>query len=172
MLNTVKEVVEKYTITTSTTGERWRIDLPYDRMLCMLNEIFQLKKTPCEYLRFTPFYENIKISGSPPEFEFEEYMFFVEFRDKVSETDKEIFFKECCKPFDTIYSEPYPDSPENQFFLCEYGNEVYFAQCLNKYMSYLKNEALVKMHKRVENVFNVAKENLYFGCICFEVHCR
>lgn len=130
-----------------------------DKMLYIVHKICDTKKTPENYFRITPFYKN---AVDVPKMwnEFDEYMFFIEFRDSVTDNDRKKFIEEECSQ----------SVPEKLLYLCERGDADYFNKSLNTYMDYMVKVVLFKIHEAAERYIK-DKANLPFGQIGFEIHC-
>ena len=178
--NEIEEIINKYAIVgseklkeaektmtkhTIIEQKKYNIYPTLDKMLYIVKEIRDTNKTPDNYLRLTPFYKNA-IEVSEMWNEFDEYMFFIEFRDNVTDNDRKKFIEVEC----SIEEECSQAVPEKLLFLCERGDADYFNKSLNTYMDYMVKDVLFKIHEAAERYVK-DKANLPFGQIGCEIHC-
>lgn len=119
-----------------------------------------------EYIRITPFYVNEQVNM---QIQFEEYMFYIECRERVDEEIQNQHIKECLNPVDS------PRALED----FELGAILYPLYTFNDTECYKKALLTYKkaLSKMLLQMFEVAKvemklkeEDIPFGYFCFEIH--
>lgn len=130
----------------------------------IINEIIQSKSTT-SYIKFTPFYVNSKLER---QVEYDEYMFYMECRDEVTEIAYKEFFQDCLDDNMDELSEEELVGLKKQYILCESTDINKFNKSLETYIAYL-NILIPKMVDELINEYKVDKNDLLFGYFCFEI---
>lgn len=175
---------------SSVTIEKKRIKLIYNQtvynngenriypnimgMYLLIKKLNAIDET-CNYIRFNPFYKNAKLNC---QFEFDDYMFYMECRDNFTEQELEKHWTKC---MDNIYDIPheikqYKDMNEYEkkqvqilYPVCKHGDYQTFHKYLNDYKEYL-NELIPMLFEKVKDSLNLSQEDIAFGYFCFEVY--
>lgn len=161
----INEII--YNNTVYHNGE-YHFYLTIDYLDNLINEIILSKSTPEKYLRFIPFYMNNKLNL---QLELDEYMFYLECRNKIKEKEYENFIIECIdNEFeDVIDSELI--CAKMQYFLCIKGDYIDFNNSLKKYIEYIYRIIPV-LYKILKKNYCIKEEDFLFGYISFEINCE
>lgn len=130
----------------------------------IVKAIIQSRSTTIN-IKFTPFYINGKLER---QVEFDEYMFYMECRDRVSESVYEGFLQECIDGDLYGLSKDKLEGLKKQYVLCENTDVNKFKEGLEVYIEYL-NILIPRMVDELINEYKVNKDDLLFGYFCFEI---
>lgn len=123
-------------------------------------------KTTTEYIRIIPFYINERVNM---QIEFEEYMFYIECREEISEKEIDNHVFDCLDTHYEIKSTKEIEMGKIMYPLCKNNDVGHFILSLQKYRKYL-NELLPKLFKVAKKEMKLKDDDLAFGYFCFEVH--
>ena len=177
----VNEIVYKY---TAIDNGKIRNYLTLGGLKVLINSIIKSNATT-HYIRIIPYYNNIKHRVYT---EMEEFMFFIECADKVSEKEKrERMGEYFLVPYDerkdkSNIDSDYPTKSYEELTaeeiriakimrpLVPKKNPKKFIESLNNYWKYLIDEQIALIAKTVSSTFGIKGEDLIYGYISFEVH--
>lgn len=119
-----------------------------------------------EYIRITPFYRNEQLNM---QIEFEEYMFYIECREKVDEEIQNQHIKECLNPVDSPRALEDFELGTILYPLCEINDTNYYKKALSAYKKALI-KILPQMYDIAKAEMKLKEEDIPFGYFCFEIH--
>jgi hypothetical protein len=131
----------------------------------ILDEIISSVSTT-NYIRITPFYRNERLDM---QIEFEEFMFYIECRDRFDDKIQETHILECLAPIDTPRALNDLSLGAILYPLCKNNDVVSFQKALKKYKESLW-EILPKMMEIATSEMDLKEIDLPFGYFCFEIH--
>lgn len=158
----INEII--YENTVYHNGE-YRIYLMISDLKSLIQEIIRSKSTTA-YIRITPFYNNEKLNQ---QIEFDEYMFYLECREKVNNESTENHIGLCIgkEYVDMNYEEV--RLGKILFPLCEYIDIETYKKSLEAYVEFL-DELIPILMEISKSKMELKEEDLAFGHFCFEVH--
>lgn len=144
---------------------KYRIYPTIIELIRIIKEITNSKSTT-SYLRFNPFYINVK---GIIEIEFEDYMFYFECRDHVSDYDIEKHIEACLGTNPNEIDDEQKRIAKILFPLGDNGDIKQYQISLENYIEYL-DEMIPQLMKLVRDKTNISDSDVAFGYFCFEVH--
>lgn len=162
----INEII--YEFTTYHSG-KYRLYPTITLLYRLIQEIIDAKATT-EYIRITPFYENVRLMK---QIEFDEYMFYIECReDEISEEDRLNQVLENLEIPNGIITEEDIEMGKILYPLCKHNDVEQFNLALKNFCKYLNDELLIKMFKIAKEDLQLNEDDLAFGYFCFEVHSK
>lgn len=148
--------------------------LTLEYLFYLIDKIIETHATT-EFVRFIPFYLNLKKNG---QIELDEHMFFLMCKDKFSEEDRQEHQAENMdRNYDTgIKPKTYNELSEEEkriagirYPLCHTDDTESYKGYLLAYKTYLY-ELIPIMFERVKKSMKLTEEDIPFGHFCFEVN--
>jgi len=152
----------------------------------IIHEIISSNKTT-KSIRITPFYENAKLRMAE---EIEEFTFFIECREEVSQAEKTESYNTCFikkyyelneveKERNDVTFKKYNELNKVEQIkaeilrpLIKYDAVEMFQDALKKYYDFLVSDYIFEMTNDIKNRFSVKESDLVFGYFCFEINCN
>ncbi len=166
-LNAIGETIFKYIAIENGLFHRY---LPIEILMDLVDSI---KKTgiTTEYLRFVPFYKNCKTGEY---IEFDEYAFYIECRENITQEEIEKFRDECwAEEWNSAWGikrrvEVIRDRKKRQFHLCRSGDVEDFNKALDIYIDYALT-FFYEIGKELVEFYNIKEQDFLYGYFSFEI---
>jgi hypothetical protein len=158
----INEII--YSNTVYHNGE-YRIYPTISDLKSLVQEIIN-SRTTTAYIRITPFYNNAKLDE---QIEFDEYMFYMECRDKVNNESVQRHIASCFgKEYDDLNREEVRLG-KILFPLCDFNDVETYKKSIEDYIEFL-NELIPLLWDISKSKMDIKEEHFAFGYFCFEVH--
>lgn len=157
----VNEII--YENTVYHNGE-YRIYPTISELKNLVQEIIR-SKAIAEYIRFTPFYINAKLSQ---QIEFDGYMFYMECRAQVDSKSLENHIGLCLDKDYIDLNDEEVRQGKILFPLCKNNDLETYKKSLETYIEFL-DELIPKLMEISKSEMNLKDNDLAFGHFCFEV---
>lgn len=158
----INETVYNHTV---FCNGKWHQYLTMNNLGLLVEEIVNAHATT-KYLRFNPFYSNLK---EKRQVEFDDYMFYMECKNDIDGDAEKLQLEGCLGKRIQDMEEEEIRIGRIQFPLCRYDDPDTYAIKLTTYMEFL-NELIPKLRKLLIKTEGFKDEELIFGEICFEIN--